>query len=87
MGKAVVNFYLKEMPKDGELWLDFQAIGISDLTINDKKVSGTSNYSDQRIKLNESSLSLGWNTVTVKYINLYNTNSVGLHTYTDLSDN
>lgn len=23
MGKAVINFYVKEMPKEGELWLDF----------------------------------------------------------------
>jgi len=30
---------------------------------------------------------VGWNTVQLKYLNPYNTNRVGLHTYTDQSDN
>ena len=46
MGKAVVNFYLKDTPSDGDLWIDFQAIAISDLMINDKKLNGNDVYQD-----------------------------------------
>lgn len=31
LGKAVVNFYLKEEPKDGELFLNFQAMALCNL--------------------------------------------------------
>ena len=30
---------------------------------------------------------VGWNTVSLRYLNLYNTNRVGLHSYVDSSDN
>ena len=86
IGIAVVNFYLKETPNDGDLWLDFQAVAISDLTINDKKLPGKDLYQDQRLKLNKAHVAKGWNTVMLRYVNPYNTNRVGLHTYTDASD-
>lgn len=73
------------MPADGELWLDFQAIAVSDLLINAKPVSDC--YADQRIKLQSPNVVLGWNTVSLRYLNLYNTNRVGLHSYVDSSDN
>jgi hypothetical protein len=38
LGKAVINFYLKEQPKEKELFLDFQALAIADLAINDDLV-------------------------------------------------
>lgn len=32
-------------------------------------------------------LTLGWNTVQLQYMNAYNKNSTGMHTFTDLKDN
>lgn len=86
MGKAVINFYLKKLPNEGELFLDFQGVAISDLAINDKKLSGSSLFSDQRIKLESPNIAIGWNTVLLRYFNIYNTNRVGLHSYVDASD-
>ena len=86
IGKAVVNFYLMKMPAEGELFIDFQAVAIADLMINDKRVVGGSVYADQRIKLEKAKIALGWNTVQLSYFNIYNTNRVGLHSYVDASD-
>lgn len=36
LGGAVINFYLNTEPKDGELVLNFNAIAVNDLCINDK---------------------------------------------------
>ncbi len=51
------------MPAEGELFIDFQAVAIADLLINDKRVVGGSVYADQRIKLEKANIALGWNTV------------------------
>jgi hypothetical protein len=51
------------MPAEGELFIDFQAVAIADLLINDKRVVGGSVYADQRIKLEKANITLGWNTV------------------------
>ena len=37
IGNAVINFYLKEAPNNGELFVDFQAMAISELSINEEK--------------------------------------------------
>lgn len=86
LGKAVINFYLKALPSKDELFIDFQAGAINDLVINDTKVNGNDVFVDQRIKLESTHVVKGWNTVMVKYLNPYNTNRVGLHTYIDGSD-
>lgn len=85
LGQAVIKFYSKTIPADGELFLDFQAIAISELAINGKLVSDC--FADQRIKLQSPHVVVGWNTVSLRYLNLYNTNRVGLHSYVDPSDN
>jgi hypothetical protein len=36
MGKAVVNFYAKEKPTAGDLFLDFKAMAVGQLTVNDE---------------------------------------------------
>ena len=74
------------MPAESELFIDYQAVAIADLLINDKRVVGGSVYADQRIKLEKANIALGWNTVQLSYFNIYNTNRVGLHSYVDASD-
>lgn len=86
LGKAVVNFYLNKEPQHGELFLNLQSVAIADLVINDKHISADNIFKDQRIRLDLPHVALGWNTVTLRYLNNYNTNRVGLHTYTDTSD-
>jgi len=38
LGNARINFYLKEMPEKGELWISSQAMVVSNLHINDKEI-------------------------------------------------
>lgn len=87
LGKAVINFYLRRLPKEsGDLFLDFCSLAITELLINDKHLKGSQVWKNQRIQLAAEHVQLGWNTVSVRYINQYNTNRIGLHTYTDSSD-
>jgi hypothetical protein len=51
MGKAVINFYLKDKPKNGEVFLDFCALAVSKLQINEKQVKPLDVYKDQRLAL------------------------------------
>ena len=74
VGKAVVNFYLDKEPKLAELFLNFNAIAITDLAINDKHFSGTNLFENQKIKLELPNVCLGWNTVQLRYLNAYNKN-------------
>jgi len=87
LGSAVINFYLESVPAPGELFLDFQAMAISNLTFNDQGLENTRNiFKGQRIKLEAPYVQIGWNTVQMKYFNPYNKNRVGLHTYHDTAD-
>ena len=58
----------------GELFLNFNAIAITDLAINDKHFSGTNLFENQKIKLELPNVCLGWNTVQLRYLNAYNKN-------------
>jgi len=81
LGKAVINFYLNKEPAKDELFLNFQAIAVAGLTINDTEVKDC--FGEQKIKLEMPHVALGWNTVQLNYFNAYNKNRVGLHSYMD----
>lgn len=66
--------------------MNFNALAISQLTVNDQRVAIESSFKNQRISLEKPNIMLGWNTVQLRYLNKYGTTSVGLHTYTDNSD-
>ena len=86
LGNAVINFYLKRVPGEGELFINTQAMAISDLFINLQPISEKDAFYNQKIDLKPSQVVQGWNTVELKYITAYNKNRVGLHTFTDLKD-
>ena len=87
LGSAFINFYLGDGElKDGELFLNFNGLVIADLTINDEEVKEKDVFKGQRIQLSPKTVSPGWNTVRVKYINAYGKSSVGLYTCTDAKD-
>ena len=86
LGNAVINFYLKRVPGDDELFINTQAMAIADLYINLQKVTDKEAFDNQRINMKSTQLVKGWNTVEVKYLTPYNKNRVGLHTFTDLKD-
>jgi len=46
LGKASINFYLLSEPKAGELFLNLQAIAISDLMINDIEIKDQGAFVD-----------------------------------------
>jgi hypothetical protein len=82
----VINFYLKELPSEGQLFLDFQTMAVGDLVVNEKLLTENETYSDQKIPLEKENLVQGWNTVQLKYMRTYNKNQVGLHSFTDSKD-
>ena len=86
LGNAVINFYLKGAPNNGELFLDLQAMAIAELQINEQKFPGKDQFQGQKIALEQPHVNIGWNTVTLRYINPYNKNQIGLHTFTDSKD-
>ena len=86
LGKAVINFYLHSQPEPGQLFLDFHCMAITDLCINDTLIQQSNSFSKQRIYLEWPNIQLGWNTVQLRYLNAYNSNRVGMHTYTDPAD-
>ena len=87
LGSAFINFYLADGElKDGELFLNFNGLAIADLNINDEEVKDKDVFKGQRIQLSSSTVSPGWNTLRVKYINAYGKSSVGLYTATDAKD-
>lgn len=52
LGSATINFYLKEeLPQLGELFINSQAMAISDLTINDQEVKENTAFRGQKIAL------------------------------------
>ena len=87
LGNAVINFYLKELPSAGELFISSQAMAVAELRINDKEQTEKEAFQGQKIALNPPLVVVGWNTVTVRYLTPYNKNSLGLHTFTDSKDN
>jgi hypothetical protein len=82
-GKAVINFYVEKEPTDGELFIELQTLCISNLLVNDEPLKAEDYFKDQRLQLKKEILTMGWNTLTLCYLNAYNTNSTGLHTFTD----
>lgn len=85
-GNAVINFYVNREPEAGELFLNFRAIAISKLTINDAQIEAGAVFKNQRIRLDKPHIVSGWNTVQLRYMAKYGTTSVALHTYTDKAD-
>ena len=88
LGNAVINFYLKKMPtNDTDLFINSQAVAVADLQINDSVMPiDPASFQNQVIPLRPTNLVQGWNTVQLRYLTKYNKNSVGLHTFTDSSD-
>ena len=88
LGNAVINFYIKKMPDtDTDLFINSQALAVAELKINDKDLPiDAASFQNQVIPLKIENISLGWNTVQLKYLTPYNKNRVGLHTFTDSSD-
>ena len=70
-----------------ELFLNSQALAISELTINEDLKDEHRYFEGHRIRLEVSDLRLGWNVVSLKYFTPYSKNRTGLHTYTDSTDN
>ena len=45
LGQAVVRFYLEQMPaNDDDLFLNFQALAVSNLTINEHSITGAQGF-------------------------------------------
>ena len=86
LGNAVINFYLKRVPADDELFINSQAMAIGSLVMNAQKITDADAFDNQRINLKSNILVQGWNTVELKYFTPYNKNRIGLHTFTDLQD-
>ena len=72
LGKAVINFYLVKAPEKDELFLNFQAMAIANLTVNDTPVKDC--FGEQKIRLEQPYVTVGWNTVQLEYFNAYNKN-------------
>ena len=51
LGYATINFYLKEMPSNNELFLSSQAMAVAELIINDKLQTGQEAFKGQKIPL------------------------------------
>ena len=60
------------MPEnDEQLFLNFNALAVSELSINeDPKLEGKY-YSGQKIRMEIADLKQGWNVVSLKYFNAY----------------
>mmetsp|Transcript_23445 Transcript_23445/g.36115 ORF Transcript_23445/g.36115 Transcript_23445/m.36115 type:complete len:277 (-) Transcript_23445:1742-2572(-) len=72
--------------KETPLFLNFNAIAISELAINEDPKQEGHYFTEQKIHLLPADLKLGWNVISLKYFNAYQTNRVGLHTFIDSSD-
>jgi hypothetical protein len=84
IGQAEIKFYLNEVPQnDDELFLQSQAMAVSNLTINTHVIGQHSGFENQMIKLRPHDVKKGWNTVKMRYFTPYNKNRVGLHTFID----
>ena len=87
LGSARINFYLKdEAPKKGELFINSQAMAITELMMNDEQITDETAFVGQKISLDFPCIQPGWNTVSLKYMTPYNKNSIGLYTFTDSKD-
>lgn len=87
LGQAEVKFYLEQLPQnDQELFLNSQALAITDLKINGNEVTGEAAFSNHVIPLRPAHVKLGWNKVTLRYFTPYNNNRVGLHSFIDQQD-
>lgn len=84
LGQAEINFYLEQMPaNDDELYLNSNALAISELTINEDQKDNQRYFEGQRIRLERADLKQGWNIVSMKYFTPYQKNRTGLHTFID----
>ena len=63
LGNAVINFYVNREPQANELFLNCNALAVSQLIINDQHMTIDAVFKNQRIALEKPNILLGWNTV------------------------
>jgi aminopeptidase N len=87
IGNASIKFYIDAIPENmEELFLNCQVRAITDLTVNGHSNTDADSYKDHKIHLKADQLKAGWNSVEMKYFQIYSKLQVGLHTYTDSQD-
>jgi len=62
-----------------ELFINSNALAISELTINETLRGDKKYFTQQRIRLELEDLREGWNIVSLKYFTPYQKNRTGLH--------
>jgi len=65
--------------KNEELFINSNALAISELTINETLRVDKKYFTQQRIRLELEDLREGWNIVSLKYFTPYQKNRTGLH--------
>lgn len=87
LGQAEINFYLEQMPVNNEeLFINSQALAVSELTINEDQKTNSKYFNGQKIRLEIADLRQGWNVVSLKYYTPYMKNRTGLHQFIDTAD-
>jgi len=72
LGQAEINFYLERMPDNNdELFLNSNALAVSELTINEDQKDDQRYFEGQKIRLEMADLKEGWNVVSMKYFTPY----------------
>ena len=64
---------------DDDLFLNSNAMAVSELTINEDPKLEQKYFSGQKIRLEMADLKQGWNVVSMKYFTPYQKNRTGLH--------
>jgi hypothetical protein len=86
-GQAEINFYVEQLPETNEeLFLNCNALAVSELTINEDQKEKQKYFCEQKIRLEVQDLKLGWNVVSLKYFTPYQQNRTGLHKFIDSAD-
>lgn len=87
-GYASLRFFLNAVPEnEGDLFLNFQVKAISEYTVNGQVHKDAEDFTNHKLRLQNANLKAGWNTVSLKYFQLYSDQQVGLHSYIDKQDN
>ena len=87
LGQAEISFYLERMPEtDDELFLNSNALAVSELAINEDPKLDQLYFTGQKIRLEMVDLKQGWNVVSLKYFTPYQKNRTGLHQFIDQAD-
>ena len=80
LGQAEINFYLEALPVNNEeLFLNCNALAVSELTINEDPKTDGRYFNGQKIRLEIADMKQGWNIVSLKYFTPYQKNRTGLH--------